>query len=294
MSLPLPPVPAGSANDRLTIGQAACLACLLEAAAPKPGNVHRGADFADLSFVDFVASAVATAPILESAAATGVGAAVLAAVATTRRWVQTNTNLGMVLLLAPLAAVPGDVPLADGIHAVLRQLGPEDSRLVYAAIRLAQPGGLGHSDAMDVRDEAPADLLAAMEAAAPRDLVARQYSNGFVQVFTAAQWLVEARRRVGSLTDSIIYVQQQLLADFPDTLIARKCGEAVARTASQQARHVLSCGAPGEPEYQAALADFDFWLRSDGHRRNPGTTADVIAAALFVALRERLLEPPYR
>ena len=236
---------ADSADHRLTVGQCACLACLLEATAPKPGNVHRGADFADLSFVDFVSSAVAVGPIMERAVATGVGATVLAAVAATRRWVGTNTNLGMVLLIAPLAAVPLDVPLREGIHSVLQDLGADDARLAYQAIRLAQPGGLGQAEQMDVHGTAPVDLLAAMGAASARDLVAHQYTHGFAQVFAAAAWLVAGRRRGWSLTDSIIYVQQQLLADFPDTLIARKCGEAVARVASQQARRVLSSGVPG-------------------------------------------------
>jgi len=287
-------LPLADTDDCLTVGQSACLACLLEATAPKPGNVHRGADFADLTFVDFLASAVAIGPIMDRAVVTGVGAAVHGAVAITRRWVQTNTNLGMALLMAPLAAVPPKIPLQCGIHGVLAGLDAHDARLVYAAIRLAQPGGLGRAETMDVHDEAPGDLLAAMRAAAPRDLVARQYAEGFPQVFSAASLLLSARQRGWTLTDAIIHVQLQLLADFPDSLIARKCGEGVASAVSQQAARVLSRGTPGEPEYQAALGDFDFWLRRDGHRRNPGTTADLIAAGLFVALREQWLQPPYR
>ena len=101
-------------DPQLSVGQCATLACLLEATAPKPGNVHRGADFEDLTFTDFVASAVAIGPAMESARQTGVGRAVRDAIAATRRLVSTNTNLGAVLLIAPLAAVPRDQRLAEG------------------------------------------------------------------------------------------------------------------------------------------------------------------------------------
>src|SRR4029079_15757788 len=93
-------------NKSLSVGQCATLACLLEATAPKVGNVHRGADFEDLTFIDFVASAVAIGPAMEEAVTTGVGSAVRDAIVATRAAARSNTNLGMVLLLAPLAAVP--------------------------------------------------------------------------------------------------------------------------------------------------------------------------------------------
>src|SRR5262245_36434157 len=93
-------------TQNLTIGQCATLACLLEVTAPKVGNVHRGADFDGLTFADFVTSAVAIGPAMEQAAETGVGRAVLSAIQATRQLVATNTNLGMVLLIAPLAAAP--------------------------------------------------------------------------------------------------------------------------------------------------------------------------------------------
>src|SRR5262245_28006080 len=174
-------------NAPLSISQCATLACLLEATAPKVGNVHRGADFEDLTFTDFVASAVALGPAMESAAKTGVGHAVFAAIEATRKIVTTNTNLGMALLIAPLAAVPRDQALTTtSVGRVLKSLGPDDSRLVYQAIRLAQPGGLGKVESMDVAGDAPSDLVAAMRAAADRDLVARQYTDDFRLVLDEA------------------------------------------------------------------------------------------------------------
>ena len=106
----------------MSIGQCATLACLLEVSAPKPGNVHRGADFEDMTFVDFAVSAVAIAPALDNAVRCGVGRAVLGAIAATRALVPTNTNLGTVLLLAPLAAVPRAAPLQPGVQRILASL----------------------------------------------------------------------------------------------------------------------------------------------------------------------------
>jgi triphosphoribosyl-dephospho-CoA synthase len=185
--------------------------------------------------------------------------------------------------------------LGSGIAAVLRNLTPDDSRLVYEAIRLAQPGGLGTTDKMDVQGEPPANLLDAMAAARERDLIARQYVEDFSLVLDElVPAIVQGRQRGWSLTDAIIRCHVELIARHGDSLIARKCGIQVSHQASAMAAEVLAVGSPGEENYYQALADFDFWLRSDGNRRNPGTTADLIAAGLFVVLREGRIEPPYR
>ncbi len=282
-------------NLKFPIGQAATLACLLEATAPKVGNVHRGADFEELFFADFVTSAVAIGPAMEGARETGVGQAVLDAIAATRALVNTNTNLGMVLLIAPLAAVSLDQALADGIGIVLQNLTPRDSELVYEAIRLAQPGGMGRTDEMDVAAAAPPSLLTAMRHAAERDLIARQYVDNFALVLQEIlPNLVAGQERGWSLIDAIVREHVRLISAYPDSLIARKCGLETAQKASAYAAQVLRAGDPGNENYHAALSDFDFWLRSDGNRRNPGTTADLIAGALFAGLREGLLSPPYR
>jgi triphosphoribosyl-dephospho-CoA synthase len=282
-------------TQNLSIGQCATLACLLEATAPKVGNVHRGADFDELTFADFVVSAVAIGPAMEQASTAGVGPAVLAAVQATRELVATNTNLGMVLLIAPLAAVPRTLPLADGIGQVLQNFTPRDSELVYQAIRLAQPGGLGQTAEMDVAGPAPDDLVAAMTAAADRDLVARQYSTHFALVLgEILPNLLTGQAQGWDLQDNLIREHVRLLSEHPDSLIVRKCGLETANRASAFATQVLRAGQPGDEHYHEALADFDFWLRSDGHRRNPGTTADLLAAALFAGLRDGLLKPPYR
>ena len=290
----MPPKTPDPLTSPLFISQCATLACLLEATAPKVGNVHRGADFENLTFADFVVSAVAIGPAMQNAMTSGVGVAIFEAIKATRQLVDTNTNLGMVLLLAPLAAVPREEPLATGIGEVLRGLTANDSRLVYEAICLAQPGGMGKVEEMDVAAEAPKDLLVAMAAAAERDLVAQQYVTGFNFVLTkVAPWLSEAASR-WSLTDAIIHTHLRILAEYPDSLIARKCGPETAQEVNTYAAAVLAAGSPGENSYHEAAADLDFFLRSDGHRRNPGTAADLIAAGLFALLRDGKLQPPLR
>jgi triphosphoribosyl-dephospho-CoA synthase len=283
------------AGVQLSIGQCAALACLLEATAPKVGNVHRGADFDDLSFTDFAVSAALIAPAMEAAAKTGVGRAVLDATSATRQVVATNVNLGIALLIAPLAAVPRDQRLtAASVHATLQALTADDSRLIYEAIRLARPGGLGRVQSMDVADQPPASLLAAMAAAADRDLVAQQYATGFGLVLDELlPALIAGRTRGWSLTEAIVHAHVAAIAAHGDSLIARKCGAQESQRATALAAQVLGAGGPGDEAYYAALADYDFWLRADGHRRNPGTTADLIAAALFAGLRDGLLPPPW-
>ncbi len=282
----------------LSIGQCATLACVLEATAPKPGNVHRGADFEDLTYGDLLTAAVAIGPAMEPAGAPNfVGAVVLQAVRATRAVISTNANLGTILLLAPLAAVPRDESLAAGIESILSGLGPADARDVYEAIRLANPGGLGRVEEADVTiaDQLPPSLLEAMQLAADRDLVARQYVNNFEQVLgDSARTLADGFAAGWTAGEAIIHAQLTLMSRFPDSLIARKCGPQAAQESSDRAAAVLEAGTPQEETFWSAAGDFDFWLRSDRHRRNPGTTADLIAAGLFVLLRDGIMQWPLR
>jgi triphosphoribosyl-dephospho-CoA synthase len=276
-------------------GVHATLGCLWEATAAKPGNVFRGADFENLTYADFVTSAAVIGPIINETPQNGVGATVLAAVAATRKAVETNTNLGMLLLIAPLAAAAEDRPLAEGAAKVLRNLSVEDANQVYAAIRLARPGGLGEVGEADVNAvEAPQiTLREAMALAADRDLIARQYVNDFAEVRWTADRIAAAFEEQ-PLGEAIVRAYLELLTAHPDSLVARKCGPEVAAQVSAGARSVLDSIRHGEEAYHACRAEFDFWLRADGHRRNPGTSADLIAAALFTLLREQRIKWPVR
>jgi triphosphoribosyl-dephospho-CoA synthase len=277
----------------LSIGQCATFACMLEATAPKPGNVHRGADFEDLTYPDLIASGIAIGPAMEAAPARSLGETVLACVQATRRVVSSNSNLGMILLLAPLAAATKHGALSVGVRNILNELRPDDTRLVYEAIRLARPGGLGTTKEADVHGDAPTSLIDAMRLAADRDLVARQYATGFGDVFDDVVPALRESLSRYSLLDAIVHAFLTVMAKHPDSLIARKCGREVAERASDHAAEILAAAPPSSDDWHERLADFDFWLRADGHRRNPGTTADLITAGLFVELWEGGLRPPF-
>jgi triphosphoribosyl-dephospho-CoA synthase len=272
---------------RLSLGQCARLACIWEATARKAGNVHPERDFADLRYADFLASAAAVAPIFERADRQPVGQTVLEAIQASRAVVSTNTNLGIVLLLAPLAAVPASQSSRQGVPAVLAALDVNDSRQVFAAIRLAQPGGLARVAAQDVSGEPTLPLRQVMALAAQRDLVARQYANDFRDVFDfGGPLLLDGLRRFGNLENAIIFAQLGFLARFPDSLIARKRGAAEAEQARRLAQEVLDAGWPESVSGKQAFAAFDAWLSAEGKTRNPGTSADLVTACLFAALRE--------
>lgn len=270
----------------LSIAQCAQLACFWEVTACKPGNVHRYCDFHDVTYLDFILSASAIAPVLETASGRGVGETIYRCIEATRELTATNTNLGIVLLLAPLAITHERAPLREVLH----NLTIDDAAWTYKAIRLAQPGGMGKVEDQDVADEPTQTLLEVMQLAADRDGVARQYTNGFEQIFDeGVPLLVDKCQQEADLETAIISSYLHLLERHPDTLIARKRGIEEAEEVSRRAGQLLS----GEdPDWDA----FDAWLREEKHSRNPGTTADLITASLFVALRQGQLTPqmPFR
>jgi triphosphoribosyl-dephospho-CoA synthase len=260
-------------------------ACVLEATAPKPGNVSPGRDFADTTYADFVLSAAAIGPAFARAGGRSVGATILEAVRDTRELAGRNTNLGLVLLLAPLARAASREggPLRLRLGAVLSELDQADARDAYAAIRLAAPGGLGDAPEEDVAQEPTVTLREAMMRAADRDSVAREYSTHYDLTFgTVVPALVRARSAGASWLAAAVEAHLETLARVPDTLIARKLGAAMAREASRRAEAARDAG----PERRRALEELDAWLRADGNRRNPGTTADLVGAGLFVAMFE--------
>ena len=275
----------------LSIGQAAMLACLWEATAPKPGNVHPHAAFNDVCYADYLASAIAIGPAMDNATTQNLGTTILQSVAATRNMVGRNTNLGTILLLAPLASVPRTLSLQEGIADVLRATDQEDAAQLYEAIRTARPGGIGTAEKMDIYQTPPGDLCAAMREAADRDCVAQQYAENFAPLFEQIVPNLRTAIEAGmTLADAIVHVHLQTLHAFPDSLIARKCGIAVAEEASRRAGEVLAAGPQPSAAYQQALQMLDRYLRDERHQRNPGTTADLLAAGLFTLLRDGIIE----
>ena len=279
-------------NAEKRIAQLAQMACILEACAPKPGNINRHHDFAGTTLEDLLLSSVAIGPALERACQACVGQIVLDAVEDTRRYVKSNTNLGMILLFAPLAKAcsmaAGGKGIRDSLSAVLNTLTVEDARLVYAAIRLAQAGGLGAVPESDVAGEPSITLLQAMALARERDAVAREYVTDFGITFEIGlPALRDSESRCGDFAGAIVQAFLIILSRVPDTLIARKRGSEAARYVSQLAAGVLARGGMFESEGRAALKEMDQQLRDPKHTLNPGTTADLTAAAVFLALCEK-------
>lgn len=273
---------------RERIAAAAQLACLLEASAPKPGNVSPGIAFHDTRYEDFLASAAAIAPAFLDAGIHPVGETIRRAIEDTRRWTGANTNLGIVLLLAPLArAAHASSPkaLRDRVREVIGATTVSDANSVYNAIRLARPGGLGHVAAEDVAAAPTVTLATAMELAADRDDIAREYVTAFARTFTVGAPALTKARAVGlDWPDAIVECYLALLAEAPDTLIVRKLGPDAADAVRDRAIAVRAAGGMRSDAGRRAVALFDLELRDSRNSRNPGTTADITAAAVFVVL----------
>jgi triphosphoribosyl-dephospho-CoA synthase len=272
------------------VGAAAQLACLLEASAPKPGNVSPGRHFHDTRYEDFLASAVAIGPAMAGAGEAPVGVTVRASVAATRRLTPRNTNLGIVLLLGPLCrAARGTVgpSLRDRVHRVLAETTVADAVAVYEAIRLAAPSGLGAARTQDVAQPPTVGLREAMALAADRDSVAREYVTDFAITFELGAPVLRAGRADGLVwTDAVVDAYLAILAAEPDSHVSRKLGRPTAEAISRRAREVRSLGGIRTAPGRSALAEFDGELRDERNTRNPGTTADLTAAAICVVILE--------
>jgi triphosphoribosyl-dephospho-CoA synthase len=287
------PAHAAAATVRTpdSVAGAAQLACVLEVSAEKPGNITPSHGFHDTSYEDMLRSAIAVGPELGRAGQRSVGDTVLAVVEASRRVAPTNTNLGIALLLAPLAkAALGAGPLRARLGETLRALDVADARAAYAAIRLSGAGGLRERVEHDVRSEPTVGLRDAMAGAAERDSVASEYVTDYALTFqTGVPALVVALGDGLAVRAAIVELHLRLLDQAPDTLIARKGGPEAAVRVSEGAHDVLAAGGVRTAAGRRALRSFDASLREPGNALNPGTTADLVTATLFVALVERML-----
>jgi triphosphoribosyl-dephospho-CoA synthase len=266
------------------------LACVLEVSAAKPGNVNPTHDFSDTTYADMVRSALALGPVFtrQRVLRRSVGELIADGVAATARVAEANTNLGIVLLFAPLirAAVTRESqePLRSAVLRILACLDVDDAVAAFAAIASAGAGGLGEVPEHDVREPARVSLREAMAGAADRDSIASEYTSGYAIVFEAGVPLLDDALRQGLPTlDAIVSLHVGLLSRHLDSLIMRKAGADAARAVSAAAREVR--------DGSRSLADFDASLRADGNRLNPGTTADLVAATLLAALLEGVRLP---
>ncbi|MFG1395435.1 triphosphoribosyl-dephospho-CoA synthase [Roseixanthobacter pseudopolyaromaticivorans] len=267
-------------------------ACRAELQTLKPGNVHVHAAGHDMDVAQFERAAAAAAPALSAPGISGVGlcigARIEAAVSASLAAAGCNTNLGIVLLCAPLvhaALSPGPGDLRARLKAALEALTMEDAASAFRAIAAAKPGGLGTARA-DVRFPAAVDLKAAMAEAAPRDRIAFQYVHGFADVFE-----IGGARLHGCADpfapELVQAVYLDFLTAFPDSHIARKFGAGTAEAVLEEARETVRLRATFK-EWESrhiSLLAFDSSLKKRG--LNPGTSADLTVASVLAHALER-------
>lgn len=266
-------------------------ACHWELQALKPGNVHIHGAGHDMDVSHFERAAAAAAPFIANDAL-GVGAKILSAVSASMAAAGCNTNLGIVLLSAPLAVAAGAPEGPQDLRArllpVLQALDLQDADEAFRAIVLANPGGLGGAEDGDVSKPPTLTLIEAMRLAADRDRIARAYITGFEDIFTfALPELYAARRTAQDEAMAITALHMSLLAAFPDSHIARKYGVAAAKAVQEEVRAMTDLWRPApRPETWPLLLELDRSLKARG--LNPGTTADFVVATLFA---DRLIHP---
>jgi triphosphoribosyl-dephospho-CoA synthase len=294
------------------------LAVLLEVSAyPKPGNVHRTADFADTRYEHFLASAVVLASAFREAAQRGilaarreipleeleVGRLIKEAVGQVKAWQGGgNTLLGTIILLMPMASAAG-VTLTQGTFSVSKFRGnlkrvvesttPRDAVNLYDAISVAEPGGLGHAPRLDIAEpgskekilEEKTTLFEVFKISSSWDSISSEWVNNYPVTFDLGYpYFVDMLERAENVNTATVHTFLKILSEVPDTLIARKLGQAKAKEVSARALEVLEAGGLTSKKGREELLRFDLELRDAEHRLNPGATADLTAAVLAVAV----------
>lgn len=261
-----------------------CFTCELDAL--KPGNVGRHGDGHGMTCADFVKSAQVVTPILCNYQLS-LGKRILQSVEATLAATDCNTNLGMILLAAPVIRVfeqvasPAD--FQGSIKSLLRSLEREESRDIFAAISLANPGGLGKVDKYDVNTPGDVDIFTAMDAAKEWDHIALQYVNGYREVINmGVKCLQTCHNRWNSVEWGVVACYLMYMASFPDSHIRRKHGSGVAELVRKKTVTVLDQFDKYEnpDDAKEVLMAFDKELKDSGV--NPGTCADLTVASLLL------------
>jgi len=293
------------------------LAILLEASAHKPGNVSVVTNFGKTRYEHFLASAVAARSSFDQAAkqgiavyygevaatCVGVGKIIMDCVRDIDSWQHGgNTLLGTVILLVPIA-VAGGMTLAEGdfdasrlrrnIKIVAESTTPEDAVNVYEAMKIAKPSGLGSSPKLDINDptstrrilQENVNLFQVFKIAEGYDTICSEWVNNYpVTVELAYPHFIQYVAEGKDLNYAILHTFLQVLAKYPDTFIARKTSVEKAKEVSAEAAQILSAGGLETPEGRRRLAEFDARLRESSNLLNPGTTADIVSAALSISI----------
>jgi triphosphoribosyl-dephospho-CoA synthase len=308
-----------TANTEISEHIAACLqlAILLEINAPKPGNVHRNADFHRTNYEHFLASVVATAPCFKKAAMqgikvaegkinafdVGIGKMIKDAVRRINAWQHGgNTLLGTIILLLPIAVAAGKTlkenknifdlrKFRKNIKVVVTATTPEDAAALYEAFDIAKPAGLNKVPRFDATEpsskkellETRTTLFDVFGMSAEYDSVSNEWAKNFPIVFnTGLPFLKRELKTKNSINNAVVHAFLKILAENPDTLIARKVGLKKAKEISDYSGRILQLGGLKTKRGKDALAKFDEKLRDSENKLNPGTTADLITATLAV------------
>ena len=290
------------------------LAILLEVSADKPGNVNFVVGFEGTRVEHFLSSAVAASSSFEKAAEhgiavrekelcladVGVGEIINECVVDIDAWQRGgNTLIGTVMLFAPLAVAAGLTPtkgdfefnfsaLRKNMQLVVEATTPEDSVHLYKAIDVAKPSGLNGAPDLDVKDpkskarllKENVSLFEVFKIAAGYDDICYEWVNDFPLTFDLAYPYLMRQVHTKPLNTAVIHTFLKVLSERPDTFIARKVGREKAREVSMDAKRVLELGGVETVNGRQAILDFDKKLRNSRNLLNPGTTADITAAAL--------------
>lgn len=300
------------------IGKCLELAILFEISADKPGNVNLIVGFEGTRYEHFLASAVVAAPYFEWAAKqglavsqgeihvsdVGLGRIIRDCVADINAWQKGgNTLLGTVILFAPIAVAAGMTPtegedafelskLKENVKLAIESTTPEDAVNVYEAIKIVSPSGLNKAPELDVNDpnsisrivKENISLYEVFKIASDYDGVCSEWVNNYPITFNVAYpYLMAQINRIRDLNMAIIHTFLKVLSECPDTFIARKVGFEKAREVSLEARTILNLGGLETLQGRESLRKFDKKLRELGNLLNPGTTADIVAAALALS-----------
>ncbi len=273
-----------------SIANAILLSCQQEIQAFKPGNVSVWSEGHDMTVQDFYASAEQSAPFLATSGVS-VGKRILTAAKATYETVGCNTNLGILLLSAPLAVAAeldnvANITLQQRVQLVMSGLDQRDAESVFAAIRLAHPGGLGDSEQHDVNQTVDCSLLDAMAEAQHRDRIAWQYCNDFNDIFQIGvpaikAWLEPNKHPCQGMEWAVVSCYLKLMAAIPDTHITRKYGAATSKDIQKHAirleKRFNACQNMSDTVKLLTQSDHD--MKREGI--NPGTSADLTVASVL-------------
>lgn len=290
------------------IAKSAQIASVLEVSGhPKPGNVHRTQDFHDMVFEDFLISGVVIGDVMRKAALRGqkanenldfshikLGELILDAVKETNKWVDNNTNLGIIMMLTPLsaaAAMSDDFfHLRTNFTKIMAYTTPEDAVNLYKSIALADAGGMGEREDLDVTSdqsqielrENKINMFDILKISADWDLLASELTTSMPVTFETGFPTFKRIQTNYGTNSATVQTFLTILSQFPDTLISRKYGLQKAQQVSREAKKILDLGGILTSDGENALKEFDKELSLNN--LNPGTTADITAATIMVAL----------